>query len=139
MKERFDLSSVVFVAASASGLLATLTACGVEPRRAIESAHQLSDEARIWDRTLGVLGIWGGLVQTWLDRLLPEDAAQRCSGRVALLLSQMSLRGFRHVYVDQCALLAALLPRTPVLLHCCCCVAFLCTREAGEEAWYCLG
>ena len=101
MKERFDLSRVIFVGASASGLLSTLTACGVEPRRAIDSAKQIADEAHIWSRTLGLLGIWGGLVRKWLGDLLPEDAAEQCNGRVCLLLSHMTMRGFRHVYVDQ--------------------------------------
>lgn len=103
MREHYDLSKVVFVGASASGLLSTLTACGVEPRKAIEGAKQIADEARIWDRTLGLLGIWGGLVERWLDRLLPDDAPQQCNGRVCLLLSHMTIRGFRHVYVDECA------------------------------------
>jgi hypothetical protein len=104
MRDHFDLSRVVFVGASASGLLATLTACGVEPRKAVEGANQIANEAGIWDRTLGLLGIWGRLVETWLDRLLPQDAAQQCSGRVCLLMSQMSMRGFRHAYVDECGL-----------------------------------
>lgn len=34
------------------------------------------------------MGIWGPIVRTWLDELLPADAHSRCSSRVALLVSK---------------------------------------------------
>ena len=40
-------------------------------------------ENDIWNRPGGLAGIWGSLVREWLDELLPEDAAERCNGRVS--------------------------------------------------------
>ena len=38
---------------------------------------------------IGLYGIWGGVIRQWLDELLPEDAAQRCEGRVELLVTTL--------------------------------------------------
>lgn len=73
----------------------------VEPRDAIERARELADEAHLFERRLGLVGIWGGLIRTWLHDLLPADAAARCSGRVSLMLTSVS-EGLRRVYVDRC-------------------------------------
>jgi hypothetical protein len=35
-------------------------------------------EGRVFERRLGLLGIWGGLVRAWLNALLPADAAELC-------------------------------------------------------------
>jgi hypothetical protein len=37
----------------------------------------MSAEAGVWDRPLGLQGVWGGIVRDWLDQLLPEDAQDR--------------------------------------------------------------
>ena len=73
---------------------------GVAPHVAIERARELADEAHLFAR-LGLVGIWGGLIRTWLHDLLPADAAARCSGRVSLMLTSVS-QGLRRVYVDRC-------------------------------------
>ena len=39
---------------------------------------------------IGLYGISGGVIRQWLDELLPEDAAQRCEGRVELLVTALS-------------------------------------------------
>jgi hypothetical protein len=43
----------------------------------------------VWSRPLELTGTWGGLIEHWLDGLLPADAAQRCSGRVGLVVTQL--------------------------------------------------
>ena len=38
--------------------------------------NRLAVEADLWNKKLGLLGIWGGLIREWLDEILPEDADQ---------------------------------------------------------------
>ena len=35
---------------------------------------RLSMEADLWNKRLGLLGIWGRLIRQWLQEILPEDA-----------------------------------------------------------------
>lgn len=74
----------------AGALVSTLAACGVTPDAALAAAHQLALEYQIFERPLGLAGVWGGLVRTWLDVLLPADAHTRCSGRVKLVVTEVS-------------------------------------------------
>ena len=34
----------------------------------------MSDEAGVWERPLGLMGIWGDIIYQWLNDLLPSDA-----------------------------------------------------------------
>ena len=38
--------------------------------------------------------MWGGLVRSWLDELLPEDAHERCQDRVSILVKQPTVEGY---------------------------------------------
>jgi hypothetical protein len=40
----------------------------------------------IWERPLGLAGVWGSLVERWLYDLLPGDAHQQCDGRVSRVM-----------------------------------------------------
>ena len=93
MAQRYDLDRVHLRGASAGGLAVTLAACGVRALDAAEAAHSLSLERGIFDRPTGLAGVWGGVVRDWLDALLPQDAAARCSGRLKLVVTSVpSLR-----------------------------------------------
>ena len=61
----------------------------VQPEAALAAAHQLALEYGIWQRPLGLAGVWGGLVRAWLDELLPDDAHVQCSGRVKLVVTEV--------------------------------------------------
>lgn len=41
------------------------------------SIHRLAVKADLWNKRLGLLGIWGGLIRQWLDEILPDDADRR--------------------------------------------------------------
>ena len=47
------------------------------PLQATELALSLSEDANVWERPLGLQGVWGKLIYEWLDRLVPEDAEAR--------------------------------------------------------------
>jgi hypothetical protein len=46
------------------------------PLQATELALSLSEDANVWERPLGLQGVWGNMIYEWLDRLLPEDAEE---------------------------------------------------------------
>ena len=39
---------------------------------------RLSEENRLFERALGLAGVWGNLVRQWLNEVLPENAADLC-------------------------------------------------------------
>jgi hypothetical protein len=93
MARHFDLSRVRLRGASAGGLAVTLAACGVPAHAALDAAADLADAHGVFDRPLGLAGVWGGLVRDWLHSLLPPDAAARCGGRLSLVVTAVpSLR-----------------------------------------------
>jgi hypothetical protein len=44
---------------------------------ALDLAHQLCIQHHVFERPLGLVGIWGGIVREWLDTQLPADASDR--------------------------------------------------------------
>ncbi|PNH03077.1 hypothetical protein TSOC_010891, partial [Tetrabaena socialis] len=78
LSERYRMSAVPMVGSSGGGLVAVLGACDVGAADAVRLAFRLCREAGVYERPLGLLGVWRGLVQRWLSELLPEDAAERC-------------------------------------------------------------
>ena len=48
---------------------------------------RMATEAKIWDRRLGLLGIWGALIRRWLDEILPPSAHELCTQVSWTLLS----------------------------------------------------
>lgn len=87
MARHYDLSRVRLRGASAGGLAVTLAACGVPAAAALDAAADLADAHGVFDRPLGLAGVWGGIVRDWLHSLLPADAAARCAGRLTLVVT----------------------------------------------------
>lgn len=66
-----DNPDLHFTGASAGALCATLTATGVDFEKATSLALAKARDAGVWDRPLGLYGIWGPMIDEWLDELLP--------------------------------------------------------------------
>lgn len=83
-EEGYNLSSsnILLSGASAGALSATLAKTGVSPYDATKLALTMSDDAGIWDRPLGLQGVWGNIIRDWLDCLLPTDAVERAQDGV---------------------------------------------------------
>mmetsp|Transcript_5086 Transcript_5086/g.17117 ORF Transcript_5086/g.17117 Transcript_5086/m.17117 type:complete len:295 (+) Transcript_5086:71-955(+) len=93
LAENYDVSRLELVGASAGALTSTLLACGVDFNAATEEALRLSRAANLWDRPLGLVGVWGSLLRTWLEEVLPADAHERLDDRVFLTVTAVpSLR-----------------------------------------------
>lgn len=63
----------------------------MNPYDATKLALQMSDDAGVWDRPLGLQGVWGSIIYDWLDRLLPDDAGETVNEDVSLCLACMCL------------------------------------------------
>lgn len=74
--------------ASSGALVAVLAACDVDPELIFEEAYKLAVDNDIWNRKFGLLGIWGGLIREWLDRLLPDNAHELCSQRLHVIIGK---------------------------------------------------
>ena len=72
---------------SAGALAAVLSLCGVEPQAAHDVAFELANDAGVFTNPLGLAFKWGRLVEAWLQRLLPEDAAERCNGAAGIVMT----------------------------------------------------
>lgn len=93
MTEHFDTGNVTFVGESTGAFMAVCVVCGVDLDEAIEAAIKIHV-----DNDVDVLlYVWGNLVRSWIDALLPDDAADTCNGRVKIAATQMPW--FRRRYI----------------------------------------
>ncbi|GIL77331.1 hypothetical protein Vretimale_3026 [Volvox reticuliferus] len=93
LAERYDLTRVPMAGASGGALAAVLAACGVPAELVLQRAYELSVKHGIWEKPLGLLGIWGSLIEQWLDDLLPPDAAERCRGKITIIVTTLPNMG----------------------------------------------
>jgi len=81
------MDRVTVSGASAGALTATLLAANVDFLEATDLALQLAEEAGVWDRSGGLQGIWGSLIEDWLCQLLPDNAAEMVNDKLSLLVT----------------------------------------------------
>ena len=99
----YDLSKTTMSGASAGAIAATLAATDVCFSNATDTALRLGRDAGVWDRPLGLMGVWGSLIEEWLDEILPANAADLASGRITILLTTIPKLGKQRVsrFVDR--------------------------------------
>ncbi len=68
LAERYDLTKTPMVGASGGALASVLASCGVPADRVMRHAFDLSVKHNIWDRSLGLLGVWGALIEEVCSR-----------------------------------------------------------------------
>eukprot|EP00798_Chlamydomonas_sp_ICE-L_P023246 gene23246-30471_t len=89
LAERYDMSKVAMVGASGGALAAVLAICGVDTERVIAHAYALSEKYSLKDRSLGLLGALGPIVEEWLDDLLPDNAHEICRDKVTIVVTEL--------------------------------------------------
>jgi hypothetical protein len=89
LQECCDLDKCDFAGASAGSLSAVFAACGVNMNDAYALALRLAQEHGVWERREGLAGIWGKMIVSWLDELLPSDAAELCNKRVSISVTSL--------------------------------------------------
>jgi hypothetical protein len=93
-EQGYDLSSCTFSGASAGALTATLASTGVDFYKATDLALELAGDAGVWDRKGGLQGIWGPMIEEWLDELLPPTIIEETAdGRLSLLVTPVPTFG----------------------------------------------
>ena len=98
LNKHFDLANVQLVGASAGSLTATLMACHVDAHHATAVAVKILRKHKVYERALGLVGVWGEVVREWLQEILPENAAELCRGRVHITVLCLPYR--RHHVSD---------------------------------------
>jgi len=98
----YDLSDCSFSGASAGALTATLTATEVDFETATDLALTMAADAGVWDRSSGLQGIWGPMIEDWLDTLLPPSIDD-IQGKITLLVTPVPSFGKEKIsnFVDR--------------------------------------
>ena len=99
-EQGYDLSTCSFSGASAGALTATLTATDVSFYDATDLALSLAAEGGVWDRSGGLQGIWGPMIDEWLETLLPQSI-EECIGRERLSLLVTPIPSFGKTTVSE--------------------------------------
>jgi Patatin-like phospholipase len=87
-EQGYDLSTCSFTGASAGALTATLTSTNVDFYKATDLALSLAADAGVWDRRGGLQGVWGPMIEEWLDNLLPSSIEEDTKdSRLSLLVT----------------------------------------------------
>jgi len=98
LARRYDLRRVPMVGASGGAICAALARCGVPPEQITETAYRLAMDHKIWERPMGLVGGWGGVIEQWLHDLLPHDAHHRCRADLGVVVTQ--LPSWRQLSID---------------------------------------
>jgi Patatin-like phospholipase len=100
-EQNYDINATTITGASAGALSAALTATQVDFYQATELALQMAAEANVWNRGLGLQGIWGDMIYQWLDNLLPPDAVQQVNHTERLTLLVTPIPSFGKMKVNR--------------------------------------
>eukprot|EP00884_Botryococcus_braunii_P013439 jgi/Botrbrau1/22096/Bobra.0206s0022.1 len=89
LQSHYDLSQIDFRGSSAGGIAAVITCCGVDIDKAVATAYKICLDIKIYDRKLGLIGIWGHGLKRWMNEMLPDNAHNICSGRVKIVVTDV--------------------------------------------------
>ncbi|KAJ9526871.1 hypothetical protein QJQ45_017763 [Haematococcus lacustris] len=100
---RYDLSRLPMLGSSSGALVTALAKGGACMDAAAHRGIQLLKEFDVTSRPFGLLGILGRLTRQWMEDVLPDRAAERCSGGGAtLLVTTLPLLRTRHITDFHC-------------------------------------
>lgn len=88
LKKLYNLENVKWAGASSGSILCAVATSEVDPVKAHDLAFDLSTAMGCFTSPRGLMGVWGGLVETWLNELLPSDAHIRAKD-VTILITKM--------------------------------------------------
>ena len=95
--ERYDLKIRRLAGASAGAWCAVFMACGLHPLDWADTYYESSSR-----RDSMLLDAYRAFIPTMMEKTLPVDAWQRCSGRVFISITRVSLqRGIENVVVSE--------------------------------------
>lgn len=89
LSQCYDVQRVPMVGSSGGGLVALLGACEVAPQEAVARAFALCREAGVYERPLGLFGIWRGLVHRWADKGIAARMGPQVLGQAQVMQDGM--------------------------------------------------
>ena len=101
IQENCDYSEIPMIGASAGSLTSTLLLSNVDFNKAAESALRIGSESKVYERKGGLAGIWGTLLNTWLNEIIPDDVNKETFQRLQIavtpyLKTPKLVSGFRN-------------------------------------------
>jgi Patatin-like phospholipase len=75
IQENCDYSEVPMIGASAGSLSSALLLANVDFQKAAESALRIGSESKVYERKGGLAGVWGTLLNAWLNEVIPDDVS----------------------------------------------------------------
>jgi hypothetical protein len=96
-EQGYNLDDATMAGASAGALTATLTASNVDFYDATALALDLAEEEGVWDRRGGLQGVWGAMIERWLDEMLPSNVLDIIDNRLTLLVTPVPSFGKSRV------------------------------------------
>lgn len=87
IQKKYDVNNVIVVGSSAGALAATLLKCGCDFKSSADIAIKLCDKENVWQAKLGLFGIWGRIVQQWLNELILENVTGKQLGNLYICVT----------------------------------------------------
>ncbi|KAJ1416797.1 acyl transferase/acyl hydrolase/lysophospholipase [Ochromonadaceae sp. CCMP2298] len=87
-----DLAHVPVMGASAGSVAAALMACDVDFDKAAELAIRIAHSRNVWDSKSGLAGIWGPMVEQFLQELLPDQLSHKALQKINVLVTPVKPR-----------------------------------------------
>lgn len=88
LKSKIKEENVVYAAASAGAVSAALTICKVYPEKSIRVTAKAFNSAGVPHRFFKLAFVCGRIIRTTLDELLPGNAAQLCTNRLIVHVTE---------------------------------------------------
>lgn len=83
------LANAQFHGCSAGSIIAALASCDIDMQKAKEIALRLADENELWNPKISMISKISQSIRTFLNELLPEDAADKCNGRLVIYATKV--------------------------------------------------
>ena len=90
-KNNLETKNLTVSGASAGSISCVMAICNIDMDHAMKVALDLADEEGVFDRSEGLASVWGGLIERWLQELLPDDCHETCSGKVNISVTSLSV------------------------------------------------
>lgn len=87
IQENCEYSNMPMIGASAGSLTSTLLLSNVDFNKAAEAALKIGKTFNVYGRKTGLAGIWGEMLKTWLQEIIPNDIPPETYDRLQIAVS----------------------------------------------------
>jgi predicted acylesterase/phospholipase RssA len=90
LREHFEVDNCPIIGASAGSLTSTLLLLDVDFDYAAAVAKEIAISNRLYDRKIGLAGIFGGILRNWFETVLPSDYNKEKTKLLKVALTPLS-------------------------------------------------